>query len=60
MFWHANESSHFTQASGEVKSSESTRESVKSHIHISNSSKGLFIIAVLADNFFQFGTNYLS
>ena len=28
--------------------------------HVSNSSMELFIIAVLANNFFQFGTNYLA
>ena len=46
---------------GVVKSSESTLEwMVKSRNDVSNSSMGLFIIAVLANNFFQFGTNYLA
>ena len=46
---------------GVVKSLESTLEwMVKSRNDVSNSSMGLFIIAVLANNFFQFGTNYLA
>ena len=44
---------------GDVKSTESTLEwMVKSNNYISSCSMGLFIIAVLANNFFQFGTNY--
>ena len=46
---------------GDVKSSEATLEwMVKSHNDISNSSMRLFIIAVLANDFFQFSTNYLA
>ena len=46
---------------GVVKSLESTLEwMVKSSNDVSNSSMGLYIIAILANNFFQFGTNYLA
>ena len=46
---------------GVVKSSGSTLEwMVKSRNDVSNSCMGLFIIAVLANNFFQFGTIYLA